>query len=140
MTLIEQLRLLRVKHGRTQADMANPLEITRQQYGHLESGIRQMRLDQAVVAFNELGFTLQAIESGIDDQVVEFSVTGLAKSLYRRVLSGDSIYLENLRGCLSLDEKQFDELAAFVQLFLKNPKLRTTMLSICRAVAEGNSE
>ena len=140
MTLIQQLRLLRVKANLSQEQMAVKLRISRQGYSHLESGSRRMRLDQAVNAFAELGFQLQAIESPIEEQVREFSVTRLAKSMYRRVLAGDVVYLENLKGCLDLNDREFHELSRLVQAYLKNEDIRSQLVAIVVAVANSNNE
>jgi transcriptional regulator with XRE-family HTH domain len=140
MTLIEQLRLLRVKANVSQEQMALKLKITRQGYSHLESGSRRIRLEQAVNAFEELGFQLQAIESPIEDQVREFSVTRLAKYLYRRVIAGDSMHLQNLQDISSLSDNDFDEVGRFVRLYLDNPGLRSQLVAIVVAVANSNNE
>lgn len=46
-----------------------------------------MRLDTAAEAFEELGFTLEAVESPVDDTFAKFSAPGLVKALYRRAIS-----------------------------------------------------
>jgi transcriptional regulator with XRE-family HTH domain len=138
MTLLETLIKLRLKHGVTQDELAQALNMTRQNYSHVESGKRRMRLDTAAEAFEELGFTLEAVESPVDDTFAKFSAPGLVKALYRRAISQKPIHIKNLRDCMDLNERQMLELNKIVRAFLDSPAMRAAMVAACEGMAKGN--
>lgn len=135
-TLLQQLKDIRESSGFCQQEMGERLQITRQGYGHLESGKRKMSLERAEQAFEVLGYTLDAHPVTVDcnhtrdnETSVNDKIT-LVQTLYRVVISRP-FHLQTLKRILSeLQNSDWDDLNDIVTVYLNNKSQRQTIVDV----------
>lgn len=141
-TLLQQLKDIRESSGFCQQEMGNRLQMTRQGYGHLESGKRKMSLERAEQAFEVLGYTLDAHPVTVhcdhtrDNETSVNEEITLIQTLYRVVISRP-FHIQTLKRILSeLQSSDWDNLNDIVTVYLNNKANRKTMVKVSRQFDE----
>jgi DNA-binding XRE family transcriptional regulator len=137
-TLLQQLKEIRLAAGVCQETMANELRLTRQGYGHLESGARKIKLDQAEKAFDFLGFSLDvhpinSLRDCARENDAEInSKYILLQSLYRTVTAKPRHFLTLKRFLTELNSADWDVLNEFVLIYINNKTQREMLANVVR--------
>lgn len=75
-TLAQRIRLLREQHGKNQTELANILGISRQAYGRLENGVRDVSFIEIQKIANYLGVDYRDI---LKEEAQNVSLTALCR-------------------------------------------------------------